>query len=165
MHHIKFRSERQMAQGLGHILAEVAEDWNVAEDWGIHADYIVPIPMHPSKKRARGFNQATVLARPLSKAFGIPMAENMIKRVKKTAPQSGLSVPGREQNLSDAFAFNHNKYDITNKKILLIDDIFTSGATMNTCAKLLMDNNAANVVCLSLSIAVRDFTESIYPDS
>jgi len=82
----------------------------------------------------------------------------MIKRIKKTAPQSGLSVPGREQNLADAFMYNKKKYDVADKRILLIDDIFTSGATMNTCAKLLLDNDAASVMCLSLSIAVKETT-------
>ena len=158
IHNIKFRNERQAAQGLGHLFAGIARDWD------LNGDYIIPVPLHPAKKRTRGFNQAAVLARPLWKAFGIPIAEDMIKRIKKTAPQSGLSVPGREQNLSDAFKFNKRKYDIANKRILLIDDIFTSGATMNTCAKLLMDNDAAKVICLSLSIAVRDLGTCVqYP--
>ena len=152
IHNIKFRNERQIAEGLGHLFAEVIRDF------GFNGDYIIPVPLYPAKKRVRGFNQASVLARPLSDVLEIPIVENMIKRVKKTAPQSGLSVPGREQNLSDAFKFNGKKYDITDKMILLVDDIFTSGATMNTCAKVFMDHNAARVICLSLSIAVRDLT-------
>jgi len=161
IHHIKFQNDRQAAQGLGQVLAEAAHEWGFNTSY---ADYIVPIPLHPSKKRTRGFNQAAILAKPLSKTLGISMAGDMIKRTKKTAPQSGLSVTGREQNLSDAFAYNKRKYDISNKKILLIDDIFTSGATMSTCAKLLMANGAVKVTCLSLSIAVRDFETQAYDD-
>jgi len=144
---MKFRSKRQCAEGLGHLLAEIARDWP------IDADYIVPIPLHPAKKRVRGFNQAAVLAQPLSKALGIPIAEDILKRVRKTAAQSGLSPVSREQNISGAFALGRK--DSTDRKILLVDDIFTSGATMNACAKILQ--NAAEVSCISLSIAAKDF--------
>ena len=146
IHNIKFRSHRRCAQGLGHIFAEAAEGW------GLNGDYIVPIPLHPSKKRSRGFNQAAVLALPVSKSLGISLAPDMIKRINKTAPQSGLSVQAREQNLSNAFIFNGKKYG-QNKKVILIDDIFTSGATMNACSLLLMENGINEVNCISLSIA------------
>ena len=146
---IKFRSRRRTAQGLGHILAEAAEGWNIS------GDYIVPIPMHFSKKRARGFNQAAILAHPFSKANRIPIAEGMIKRVKNTVPQSGLTAPAREQNLSGAFILNVKKYNPAHKQIILIDDIYTSGATMNACSKILMENNAKAVFCISLSIALK----------
>jgi len=153
IHDIKFRSQRHIAQGLGHLLAEAFQDADIT------ADYILPVPLHPSKKRSRGFNQATILSRPLSVSLGIPLVEKMIKRIKKTLPQSGLSVPSREQNLSQAFTYSGKKYSAANKSILIIDDIFTSGATMNTCAKLLIEHGAREVNCLSLSIAVKDFDD------
>jgi len=150
---IKFRSKKQVAQGLGHLFANVCKNWN------IKSDYIVPIPLHSSKKRKRGFNQADVLAQPIGKFYGVPVAKNMILRIKKTTPQSGLSAFAREQNLTDAFKFNNKKYNIEGKTILLIDDIFTSGATINACAKYLLDNNAAKVYAVSLCITLRQHSD------
>ena len=154
MHHIKFRSQRQLAQGLGELFAEVAAEWDHLVKVK-KAAYIVPIPLHPSKKRMRGFNQAEVMARPLSKALNIPIAADMLKRVRKTAPQSGLSAASREQNLEEAFRYN-KKYGDSPACILLLDDIYTSGATMNACAKTLMENNTQEIHAISLSIAVKD---------
>ena len=150
IHDIKFRSHRRAAFGLGAIMAETINEW------GLSGDYIVPVPLHPSKKRSRGFNQAAEIALPISRALGIPIANDMIRRTRKTEPQSGLSVTAREENLSDAFVFNNNKYksDKNPRKIILFDDIFTSGATMNACKKLLTENNTKEIVCISLSITV-----------
>ena len=147
---IKFRSRRRTAIGLGLIFAKAVQDWDF-----IKCDYLVPVPLHFSKKRSRGFNQAEVLAQPLAEALDIPLACNMLKRVKKTAPQMGLSGPAREQNLFGAFIINPKRYE-AGRRILLVDDIFTSGATMNACAKILLENGAKEVHCLSLSFAVEE---------
>jgi len=124
-------------------------------DFQLEADFILPVPMHPSKVRSRGFNQAEVMARPLSKKLGIPIARDMVKRVKKTLPQSGLSAFSREQNLQGAFVYNVKKYGTGAKTVIIIDDIFTSGATMNACASVLIQNGLPAPECLSLSIAVK----------
>jgi len=146
---VKFQSRRQAAQGLGELFA------NVASKWEVKADYIIPIPLHPSKKRARGFNQATVLARPLSKALNIPLSENMLKRIKNTTAQSLLSPHARSENLEGAFSYNCKKFKKPPKSVILIDDIFTSGATMDTCAQILKNNGISRVLCFSLSIATK----------
>lgn len=150
---IKFRSKRQVAQGLGWLFADVCKNWN------IKGDYIVPIPLHPSKKRMRGFNQATLLAQPIGSVCGIPVANNMMLRIKKTPPQSGLSALAREQNLSNAFRCNNKKYNVAGKTIILIDDIFTSGATINACAKCLLESNAAKIYAVSLCITLKGDTD------
>lgn len=157
LHDIKFRSKRRTAQGLGAVLAETIINWN------INGDLIIPIPLHPSKKRSRGFNQASVLALPFSKSLKIPMADNMIKRVKRTAPQSNLTPIAREQNLQNAFSLNTRKYNPRNKQIILIDDIYTSGATMNACTKILKDHGADKIICISLSLAVSKKSDNFNP--
>ena len=136
---------------MGHLFSEISADWDV------EGDYIVPIPLHPSKKRSRGFNQAVLLAKPFAKLHGIPLAEDMLSRVKKTAPQSGLTSVARERNLLEAFKFNGKKYSAEGKTIILTDDIFTTGATFNSCAKSLLDQGAVRVVGISLSIARVNF--------
>ena len=153
LHEIKFRSQKQAAEGLGHILAETSKEWPIPKP-----DFIVPVPLHPKKKRSRGFNQAEVLARPLAKALGTPLATDMLHRIKNTLPQSGLSRTAREHNLKGAFSYNIKKYGNTPKTILLIDDIFTGGATMNACAKLLSESNdgTPDIYAMSLSLTVSD---------
>lgn len=152
IHNMKFRSERRIAQGLGILFAEEAAGW------GLKADVIVPVPLHPSKRRIRGFNQAEVLAKPVADALGIPIAPDMILRVKKTLPQSGLSVTAREENLMDAFTFNNKKHSAAGKRIILIDDIYTSGATMNACSEILMRSGADEIRLAALSMVIKDFS-------
>jgi len=151
LHEIKFRNKRQTAEGLGHILAESTEAESLPK-----ADYIVPIPMHPAKKRARGFNQAEIIARPLSKKLNIPIARDMLRRVKNTRPQAGLSGRSRRHNLEGAFSFNAKKYSRGVKSVLLLDDIFTSGATIGACAGVLAENGILDIYTISLSIALSD---------
>ena len=152
LHQMKFRSYKQYAQGLGHILAENCADWK----WMQSYDFLVPVPLHPAKKRSRGYNQAAVLAKPLALALDIPLAEGLIQRVRNTPPQSGLSPSEREKNLMGAFAYNNRKkLDIAHPKILLLDDIFTTGTTMHACAQVLKNQGAAGVACISLSIALK----------
>jgi len=143
----KYHSQRQISQGLGELFAAALK----AKNAKITGDFIVPIPLHPSKLRSRGFNQATILAKPISATFNIPIAEHLLKRIIKTVPQSSLDSVGREENLVGAFSCG----DVANKHLILIDDIFTTGATMNTCAKLLLENSATMVDCYSLSIALK----------
>jgi len=147
---MKFRSRKRAAYGLGHLLAVVCASW------GIDGDYIVPVPLHPSKLRKRGYNQAAVLATPIAKQLKITHAPHMLKRIRKTPPQSGLTPSAREQNLVNAFAFNAKKYNVENKKIFLVDDIFTTGSTMNACAQMLINHGASRVEAISLSIVVKN---------
>jgi len=143
----KYHSQRQVTEGLGELFAKALKTQNV----NMTGDCIVPIPLHKSKLRTRGFNQAAILAKPLATAFNIPMAEHLLKRIVKTVPQSSLDSVGREENLIGAFSCEN----VVGKKIILIDDIFTTGATMNTCAKLLLENGATEINCYSLTIALK----------
>lgn len=145
---IKYRSRRRTAVGLGHVSADIIKDWK------INGDYIIPVPLFKSKKRNRGFNQAADLFHPLSEQAQIPIADDLLIRVKNTAPQSGLSSRAREHNLLDAFKINGKTYNIADKDFILVDDIYTSGATMNGCAKILTENGASSVSCISLSMAL-----------
>jgi ComF family protein len=151
MHSIKFKGQRQVAQGLGLLMAEYAKDWD------INGDYIIPVPLHPSKKWSRGFNQATVLAKPLSKALKIPLSENMLRRIKKTTPQNQLNSHQRIENLEGAFLFDKKRYKPDT--VILVDDIFTSGSTMSACAKVLKDSGVKRVLCVSLSIALKEMED------
>ena len=113
---------------------------------------IIPVPIHIKKLKSRGFNQADILARNLAEFLGKDYSSNTISRVKNTAPQNSLNYKERARNISDAFEFNKS-IDVEDKSILIIDDIFTTGSTINECARLLMMNGAKAVYFYTFSIA------------
>ncbi len=109
-------------------------------------DLIVPIPLHPLKKREREFNQAERLAKHLSRATGIPVNENVIERVEFTRTQTQLTRQQRAENVQRAFAMKEGK-KLNGEKIILLDDVLTTGATSSACAKVLR-NAGAGEVCV-----------------
>lgn len=117
-------------------------------------NYIVPIPIHKNRMRNRGFNQSELLAKEISKGLGLPMASNLIIRKKDTKPQSAFSPLGRKNNLKDAFVVN-KKYNLKNKNILLIDDIYTTGSTLNACCEVLYELGVNKVNATTLSIVLK----------
>lgn len=110
---------------------------------------IIPVPMHIKKKRRRGFNQSEEIARLISKTTTIPLSTTLIK-IKETKPQMELNRNERIENIKDCFAIN-NKEEIKNKIILLLDDVYTTGTTMNECAKVLKENGAKEVWGLTVA--------------
>ena len=95
-------------------------------------DALVPVPIHRTRKRERGYNQAEVLAKEIGKRTGIPVAADLIRRVRKTLPQKLLDDAGRQNNLKRAFKIGRN--DVKLKKVIVIDDIYTTGSTVDACA-------------------------------
>lgn len=112
-------------------------------------DLIVPIPLHKKRKRKRGYNQAEILARTLSEAVKIPMADDVLIRVKETCPQKSLNDKERRRNIRGAFEV---KKRLTGRKIVLIDDIYTTGSTLDEAAKTLLGAGAEKVYFLTISI-------------
>lgn len=117
-------------------------------------DYIVPIPIHKNRLKTRGFNQSEIIAKEISKATSIPMVRNLIFRIKDTKPQSKFSPLGRKNNLKDAFIVN-KKYNLSSKKVLLIDDIYTTGITLNSCSQVLYKSGADEVRASTFSIVLK----------
>jgi len=112
------------------------------------ADFIiVPVPLHKKRLKWRGFNQAEELSKELAGFFGLPLFSNYLIRVKETLPQAALSQPARQENVKGVFLAG-DKETIENKNILLVDDIFTTGATMEECAGLLKAAGAGKVIGL-----------------
>jgi len=116
-------------------------------------DAIVPMPLHWRKRWQRGFNQAALLAREISKRTHIPV-ENALRRVRNTAAQAGLTNAKRRKNVSGAFRAKKNA-KLAGKRVLLIDDVMTTGATAATCARALKLAGAAEVTLLTLARADR----------
>lgn len=105
-------------------------------------DAIIPVPLHPEKIRSRGFNQAIEISRYVSKQTGVEVFSNICFRVRDTASQTGLTWKKRQQNVRNAFEC---KIDLTNKHVAILDDVMTSGATLNALAKEIIKQGAAKI--------------------
>lgn len=118
---------------------------------GLRFDAVVPVPMQPAKLRARGYNQAELLARGVSRQLGIPLRTRLLRRVGTgVLSQTRLRREGRIQNAAAAYRVAHPKH-LRGKTLLLVDDVMTTGATCEACARLLRRAGAAKVYVLALA--------------
>jgi ComF family protein len=113
-------------------------------------DAVVPVPLHAARRRERGFNQAEEIAREMGEACGIPMLPGALRRVRSTGTQTKLGRGKRQDNLKGAFACPKPE-SVAGKKIVLVDDVFTTGATASECARLLMASGCASVDVMALA--------------
>ena len=111
---------------------------------------IIPVPLHIGRLRERGFNQALILAKALGKKHSIPVNFSLLKRNKSTLTQTGLDKIQREKNIRAAFTVTDNA-KAKGKNIILIDDVYTTGATIDQCAKTLIKAGAGKVAVLTLA--------------
>ncbi len=116
----------------------------------INPDALIPIPIHSSKLKKRGFNQAELLAEKIGKRLNIPVYSHILLRNRKTEAQKELNEKQRLKNLENAFIFCKNGVELN--KVILIDDIYTTGSTIEVCTKLLNNNNISYVYFICISI-------------
>lgn len=141
----KFQNDSYSGEVLAGLMAEFAKKESLDLDW---VDVMTAVPLHPIKRRERGFNQVDILCKRLSKDLGVTYQEEVLRRTRHTTPQSRLSINERRQNIKDAFVAK----DCEGMHILLVDDIFTTGSTANACAKALYRAGAKEVRVLCLSV-------------
>jgi len=115
-------------------------------------DYLIPVPLHPVKKRERGYNQALLLARAFAKRMNLPVSERSIYRCRYTETQTLKTHQERISNVSLAFKCYKNA-DIKGRKILIVDDVVTTGSTLNSIAQLLKENQAKRVDIMTFAFA------------
>lgn len=142
IHLFKYEGVRPLKRPLGAWLAQ-------ALPLDLRFDAIVPMPLHWSRWLRRGFNQADLLARELSARSGFPV-ERLVQRARSTARQAQLTRAGRRRNVARAFKVARPDR-VRGKRLLLIDDVFTTGATLNACATALKRAGAAHVSGLTLA--------------
>lgn len=116
---------------------------------GQSPDVIVPVPLHPKRLLWRGFNQAAEISRPLSKKMGIPILTHGLQRNRNTPPQTRLGLEERQANIKDAFTADTSV--VANKRVLLVDDVYTTGATLRECTRTLKRAGATGVEVLVLA--------------
>ncbi len=117
-------------------------------------DLIVPVPLHAQKERERGYNQSACICTGIARVMNLPLAEHIVRRPKNTRSQTKLSASARLENVKDAFeADAASAGTIRDKKILLVDDVITTGATIQSCAQVLRSAGATEIVCASIGVA------------
>lgn len=126
------------------------------------ADALVPVPLHYTRLAKRGYNQAGWLAAALSRQANVPVCVDALKRVKATPSQGGLSASARKRNVAGAFEVRSRRSSrIAGKRIILVDDVLTTGATLSGCARALKKGGAVRVDVLVLARVVRERDVSI----
>jgi len=114
------------------------------------ADLILPVPLHMRRLRERGFNQAILLGEIFSRSWGVALSRNNLKRIRWTEPQVNLGAAERAANVKGAFAIA-SENAITGKRIILVDDVYTTGSTAKECSRVLMKAGAAEVAVLTVA--------------
>lgn len=143
---MKFRRRLALATLLGGLLAE-----RVAADLAIAPECLVPVPMHPARLRARGFNQALELARPVARRLRIPVERRLCRRVRHTRPQSSLPLAERGPNVRGAFAAAAGAAP---QHVAIVDDVVTSAGTVDELARALRGAGARRIEVWTLARAV-----------
>jgi ComF family protein len=143
IHRLKYKHDL----GLGEALAKHLVNLFLTTGWNI--DLISPVPLSRPRQSERGYNQATLLAFPLSLAVGISFNSRTVSRIRNTRSQVGLKAKERAENVRDAFLADSGL--VKGKRILMVDDVTTTGATISACAKALKNAGARSVYGLTLA--------------
>ncbi len=143
---IKYQNKPKMAEYMGQLLSKSLPQ-------NQHFDYIVPIPLHPRKARQRGYNQSLHLAKGLQSKTGIPILNDMVVRSTSNPSQTQFSKYDRWQNVNRIFIAPYTP-TIKDKHILIIDDVLTTGATIESCAHAILETNTCTISVVTLAVRV-----------
>lgn len=143
VHYLKYKNLKALARPLAELMAEYLESNPLP------VDVLLATPMHSRRMRVRGYNQAELLARELSLLVHIPTDEGLLTRSRNTPSQVSLGAEARRNNVNGAFQCGSNVFE--KKSVLIIDDVCTTGATLNACAIVLKEAGAASVWALTIS--------------
>ena len=143
LHQLKYKNDL----GMGDILGQKCAHFMKSLSWSI--DIISSVPLGKRRRKERGYNQAALIAYPMALLLNTPYESNIVKRVKETHSQIDYSADQRKENMQNAFISNSNV--IRGKNILIVDDVITTGSTMDSCADALLRGGANNVYGLSVA--------------
>lgn len=153
---LKYENQRPLAQPLGHWMGQAWEAAHLP-----HKPRVIPIPMHPEKQRQRGFNQAELLAESFCQVTRLPLERRALLRVRSTDAQFGLSAKQRDKNLAGAMQVNPTWHGSSNASVLLLDDIYTTGATAQAAAHALRQQGIRVYGVMALARPLREGTPKI----
>jgi competence protein ComFC len=146
IHKLKYRKDVALGETLARFLIELLDQYQ----WQI--DMVLPVPLSVARNASRGYNQSALLARPLSLACHIPYRPRALKRIRDTESQVKLDFDQRQMNVQGAFRADRDL--VLGKSVLLIDDVATSGATIDACADALLHSGGQSIYALTLARAI-----------
>ena len=151
IHRVKYKGNQELGIHLGNMMGKAMLD----AGWNDTIDIIIPLPLNKKKEALRGFNQAALLAKGISQTLGKPMADVAVARIKHTETQTRKSREERWENVAEVFGLVDG-HGLENKHVLLVDDVVTTGATLEACGQVLI-----KIPGLKLSIATLAFASKI----
>ncbi len=143
IHSLKYKNNIPLGYFFSQKLVKIVE----TTSWDF--DLVLPVPLNPFRLKERGFNQSALIGKPLAHSLGVPFDQKSLLRIKNTSPQYKLSAQKRQENVFDAFWGNPDR--LKGKGVLIVDDIITTGATMENCNKALLAAGASRVFCISIA--------------
>ncbi|RII28733.1 MAG: amidophosphoribosyltransferase [Geobacter sp.] len=149
IHRFKYDRRVQLARPLGLITSETLAPWIALTS----ADLVVPVPLHVRRLRQRGFNQAILIGQVLARQWQLPLDRTCLRRIRWTEPQVNLAATERAVNVRGAFAVSAPSR-VEGRRVLLVDDVFTTGSTVAECARTLKGAGAAEVRVVTVARAV-----------
>lgn len=145
IHYLKYQGFKTIANQFGAFMEDRLRQMSLP----VNQTLLIPVPLHKTRLRERGYNQSTLLCSAIAAETDLIYDDSILKRIRYTESQTRLNASERQKNVENAFkVFNSEK--IENKLIILVDDVITTGSTMNACAKVLMNNGAKAVYLLSI---------------
>jgi len=148
LHELKYRGNRKTGVYLGRLLGHELKDTSFAE-----CELIIPVPLHRKKYRERGYNQSELIGRGLSEILDIPLATSVLVRHRQHDSQTTMGRLDRFENVSGNFGISSRSPDISGMRILLVDDVVTTGATLETCCRVLLDHFRCRIFVATVSCA------------
>jgi ComF family protein len=147
-HALKYQEYKSLGLELGKKLGRLVQDWNV------EVDVIIPVPLHRIKHRERGYNQSEYIAQGIAAVIEKPILSDAVRRKRNTQTQTKLNFEERQKNMKNAFETSPNTSEkLRGKACLLVDDIITTGATMNSCAKEILTAGPKSIIAASAALA------------
>lgn len=150
IHELKYQNKPSIGKFLGEIVGNSIKD---DIDFST-SDVLVPVPLHKIRLRERGYNQSELISKGISKVTGITIINDLLIRTRNTQTQTKLDFEQRKENVKDAFKVK-DKYKnfVRGRKFIIVDDVITTGSTINECAKVLVEAGASQVLALSVAVA------------
>lgn len=146
LHAFKYRGVVSLTEFFGALLVGYCEEFPFLRS----VDFVLPVPLHPSREKERGFNQSLLLAWQVGRAFHLPVLTGGVSRVRPTLPQVGLKAKDRRKNVRGAFRVNVPEL-LQGKRILVVDDVLTSRATAESLARVLKEAGCRSVFVLAVA--------------
>lgn len=150
LHQLKYGGLRSVGERLGTEVGAAI----LSEPLFRGADLLMPVPLHPVRMRERGYNQSAIISEGAARLTGLPVATGIMRRIRNTPSQTSLTMRERELNVRGAFALKRGAVPMVRKKrVILVDDVLTTGATFRACAGVLVSAGAGEILAASAAIA------------